>query len=153
MMSDDLVKTLLNEPTASFKQSRVSLQAFNSITKAGTLIGISVYVVLWMIADKVRLLTRFLNEYRKESSQIRQLSAVALARCPVIRFIAATGDVHCEVSINNTLSIHKGNFVRETIGDGGMTNAICSLNSIFTCSARSSALSHSTVGTVLIAFL
>jgi hypothetical protein len=46
-------------------------------------------VVLYfqLISDKIKLLTRIFNEYRKKFGTITSITCVPDARCPVIRFI------------------------------------------------------------------
>lgn len=71
-----------------------------------------------LVAERVKLLTRIINEFRKETGQIRRLTAVPDARCPVVRFVALD-EVHCELSVCNLLGMFKSQFLRVATGEGG----------------------------------
>ncbi|KAI6191615.1 Speckle targeted PIP5K1A-regulated poly(A) polymerase [Aphelenchoides bicaudatus] len=71
-----------------------------------------------------QLLTRVLNEFRKETRLITSLNGVPDARTPIIRFTytnavhdSAKLSIDFEISLNNFLGMHKGRFVRNALND------------------------------------
>ncbi|KAI6173466.1 RRM domain-containing protein [Aphelenchoides besseyi] len=98
---------LLSKTVEDLRQSRISAHDFYSLQRS----------------EQVRLLTRILNEFRKETSTINYLTAVPDARCPVIRFVAL-GDVHCELSTRNVLGMYKSKFVQKALGNGELAQLL-----------------------------
>ncbi|KAI6205394.1 RRM domain-containing protein [Aphelenchoides besseyi] len=111
---------LLSKTVEDLRHSRISAHDFYSIQRSG---NIPVLFRAHCFLEQVRLLTRILNEFRKETSTINYLTAVPDARCPVIRFVALE-DVHCELSTRNVLGMYKSNFVQKALGNGELAHLL-----------------------------
>ncbi|KAI6244132.1 Speckle targeted PIP5K1A-regulated poly(A) polymerase [Aphelenchoides fujianensis] len=98
---------LMSESIENLRRTKISVVHFLSL----------------MRADQIRLLTRILNEFRKETAAIQHLTAVPDARTPVIRFVTLD-DVHCELSTCNALGTCKSDFVHNSLGDGELARLL-----------------------------
>ncbi|KAL3124692.1 hypothetical protein niasHT_001529 [Heterodera trifolii] len=95
---DDIDQQLTPE---KLKRSPIDRDTFNRLPKI----------------DRVRLLNRLINEFRKEKGSVTAHVPIPDARTPVVRFLTrlSSARVSCELSVQNLLGECKANLIRDLV--------------------------------------
>lgn len=74
-------------------------------------------LLLTLLSDRVRLLNRLINEFRKEKGSVTAHVPIPDARTPVVRFLTrlSSARVSCELSVQNLLGECKANLIRDLV--------------------------------------